>query len=181
VSADKDDQSWIQHVTVEFAADGARQRGRAPVFDTGAYEPGQTVDVLYDTNGRVMLDEERYDASSPAFFASALLAGGVLPIVFGWWWVRRVQRIASGTGPTFAMQVRVAETRPRWWNLRRPWVTIVPLDSSDDAVGSYPLMARVPVALESGPIGEVKGHVRDGGLVVAQAGWVLWPRGRLRT
>ena len=78
------------------------------------------------------------------------------------------------------MVVRVAESRPHWWNVRRPWVTLLPLDAVERAVGSYPLMAGVPTVVDAGATGEVKGHVRDGGLVVARSGAVLWPRGRLR-
>jgi len=180
VSAAKDDQTWIQHVTVEYTVAGATRRGRAPVLDPGEYEVGQSVPVLYDDHGRVLLDTERYDAASPAFYASALLVAGALPVLFGWWWVRRVRRIAGGNGPAFAMQVRVADLRPRWWNLRRPWVTLLPLDAPDQPVGAYPLMGGVPTAGDDGSTGEVKGHVRDGGLVVAHDGRVLWPRGRLR-
>ena len=180
VDAKSDDSSLVQHVTVELRVDGATRTARAPVFDPSVYRPGQTVRVLYDEAGRVMLDEERYDASSPAFFACVLLAGGVLPVLLGWAWVRRVRRLAAGPGPTFAMQVRVAEDRPRWWNVRRPWVTLLPLDAPEDPVGSYPLMARVPL-VPTTVTGEVKGNVREGGVVVARTGTVLWPRGRLRT
>ena len=180
VSVAKDDESWIQHVVVEYSRAGASRQGRAPVLDPGEYRVGQTVRVLYDDGGRVVLDAERYDAGSPAFYASALLVAGALPVLFGWWWVRRVRRIAGGSGPAFAMEVQVAELRPRWWNLRRPWVTLLPLDAPDQPVGSYPLMGGVPVVIDGRATGEVKGHVRDGGLVVAHDGRVLWPRGRLR-
>ncbi len=180
VSVAKDDQSWIQHVTVEYPSAGVTRQGQAPVFDPGKYHIGQSAPVLYDDGGRVLLDAERYDAASPAFYGSALLVAGALPVLFGWWWVRRVRRIAGGSGPAFAMQVQVADLRPRWWNLRRPWVTLLPLDASDQPVGSYPLMGGVPTVLGAGSTGEVKGHVRDGGLVVAHDGRVLWPRGRLR-
>jgi hypothetical protein len=57
---------------------------------------------------------------------------------------------------------------------------LLPLDAPDQPVGSYPLMGGVPTASDAGATGEVKGHVRDGGLVVAHYGRVLWPRGRLR-
>jgi hypothetical protein len=52
----------------------------------------------------------------------------------------------------------------------------------DAPVGAYPLMAGVAVApTRSRVTAEVKGKVRDGGLVVARSdGQVLWPRGRLR-
>ena len=180
VSVAKDDESWIQHVVVEYSRAGASRQSRAPVLDPGEYRVGQTVRVLYDDGGRVVLDAERYDAGSPAFYASALLVAGALPVLFGWWWVRRVRRIAGGSGPAFAMQVQVADLRPHWWNLRRPWVTLLPLDASDQPVGSYPLMGGVPVVIDGRATGEVKGHVRDGGLVVAHDGRVLWPRGRLR-
>ena len=180
MSVAKDEGSWIQHVIVEYPGDGAIRQGRAPVLDPGKYRIGQSVRVLYDDSGRVLLDAERYDAASPAFYASALLVAGFLPMLFGWWWVRRVRRIAGETGPAFAMQVQVADLRPRWWNLRRPWVTLLPLDAPSQPVGSYPLMGGVPTVLRAGVTGEVKGHVRDGGLVVAHDGRVLWPRGRLR-
>ena len=180
VSAAKDDGSWIQHVTVEYRDGGATRQGQAPVLDPGKYHAGQSVRVLYDEGGRVLLDAERYDAASPALYGSALLVAGALPVLLGWWWVRRVRGIAGGSSPAFAMQVQVAELRPRWWNLRRPWVTLLPLDAPDQPVGSYPLMGGVPTASDAGATGEVKGHVRDGGLVVAHYGRVLWPRGRLR-
>jgi hypothetical protein len=180
MSVAKDEGSWIQHVIVEYPGGGAIRQGRAPVLDPGKYRIGQSVRVLYDDSGRVLLDAERYDAASPAFYASALLVAGFLPMLFGWWWVRRVRRIAGETGPAFAMQVQVADLRPRWWNLRRPWVTLLPLDAPGQPVGSYPLMGGVPTVLRAGVTGEVKGHVRDGGLVVAHDGRVLWPRGRLR-
>lgn len=180
VSVAKDEGSWIQHVIVEYPAAGATRQGHAPVLDPGEYRVGQSVRVLYDGSGRVLLDAERYDAASPAFYASALLVAGALPVLFGWWWVRRVRRIAGGSGPAFAMHVQVADLRPRWWNLRRPWVTLLPLDALDQPVGSYPLMGGVPTGVSAGATGEVKGHVRDGGLVVAHDGRVLWPRGRLR-
>ena len=58
-------------------------------------------------------------------------------------------------------------------------MTLLPLDA-DQPVGSYPLMGGVPKEIGASSTGEVKGHVRDGGLVVAHDGRVLWPRGRLR-
>jgi hypothetical protein len=170
----------MQHVVVEYSSGGTTVEGRAPVVDASVYRVGQPVPVLFDAGGRVLLDAERYDAASPAFYSSALFVGGALPMLFGWWWVRQVRGIAENAGPTFAMHVRVADDRPRWWNLRRPWVTILPLDAPDRPVGSYPLMAGVPRLSDAGATGEVKGQVRDGGLVVAHDGRVLWPRGRLR-
>ena len=83
------------------------------------------------------------------------------------------------------MGVTVEQARPRWWNVRRPWVTLFPLDGPDArAVGRYPLMSGVVLG-DIGATAEVKGQVRDGGLVVARpagsdTGAVLWPRGRLR-
>jgi len=176
----KDQQGWVQHVVVEYTTGGTSIEGQVPVVDASVYRVGQSVAVLYDHRGRLLLDAERYDAASPAFYSSALFVGGALPILFGWWWVRQVRGIAASAGPTFAMHVRVADDRPRWWNLRRPWVTILPLDAPDRPVGAYPLMAGVPKRSRAGATGEVKGQVRDGGLVVAHDGSVLWPRGRLR-
>jgi hypothetical protein len=63
-------------------------------------------------------------------------------------------------------------------------VTLFPLHG-DAPVGAYRLMAGVAVAPTRPPArlpAEVKGEVRDGGLVVARGdGQVLWPRARLRT
>ena len=83
------------------------------------------------------------------------------------------------------MEATVGPSRPRWWNRRRPWVTLFPLHGATP-VGAYPLMSGVAVAA---PVPgadrlatDVKGNVRDGGLVVARCdGQVLWPRGRLRS
>jgi hypothetical protein len=48
-------------------------------------------------------------------------------------------------------------------------------------VGSYRLMSRVPVPNGAWVPAEVKGNVRNGGLVVARVGDVIaWPVGRLR-
>ena len=95
------------------------------MLDPGEYEVGQAVRVLYDDGGRVLLDAERYDAGSPAFYASALLVGGLFPSLFGWWWVRRVRRIAGGGGPAFAMQVQVADA---------PTALVEPAPSVGDAL-----------------------------------------------
>jgi hypothetical protein len=82
------------------------------------------------------------------------------------------------------MEAEVADARPRWWNRRRPWVTLFPLHGATP-VGAYPLMAGAAVAPTPPPgrlPAEVKGKVRDGGLVVVRGdGQVLWPRARLRT
>ena len=64
---------------------------------------------------------------------------------------------------------------------------MLPLDAAPAGgrpVGAYPLMRGVPTSSASsqaGEAGEVKGTIRDGGLVVARKGdQVLWPRRRLR-
>jgi len=178
----RDAGSWRQHVTVLVDLGDRTGLGRAPVLDSEAYTPGQSVVVLYD-DGRVLLEEERYDAASPALWWSAILFGGLLTIGMGWWWVHRCRRTASGAAPAFAMEAAVDATRPRWWNRRRPWVTLFPLHGTTP-VGAYPLMAGVPLAAPRTDriAADVKGNVRDGGLVVARCdGQVLWPRGRLRT
>ena len=62
-------------------------------------------------------------------------------------------------------------------------MTLFPLHGTTP-VGAYPLMAGVPLAAPRTDriAADVKGNVRDGGLVVARCdGQVLWPRGRLRT
>ena len=126
--------------------------------------------MLYDPDRpeRMLLDEERYDAASPGLLWSAVLVGGLLPMAMGWWWVRRLRRTATADAPTFAMGVTVEQARPRWWNVRRPWVTLFPLDGPDArAVGRYPLMSGVVLG-DIGAMAEVKGQVRDGGLVVAR-------------
>ena len=102
----------------------------------------------------------------------------------GWAWIHRVRRIAAGPGPAFAMQATVAEERPHRWNRTRLWVTLRPLDAPEP-VGAYPLMRGIPAQFGLVPV-EVKGTVRDGGLVVARteggaAEGILWPRGRLRS
>ena len=187
--ADRDEASWLQHVRVGLRLGPRVFIGAAPVADPDRYEPGQEVDVLYDPGRpeRIRLDEERYDAGSPGLFWSAILVAGFLPVAMGWWWTRRLRRVAASRGPAFAMRAIVADDRPHWWNLRRPWVTLLPLDSPPGGapaqpVGAYPLMAAVPVVIDAGRPTEVKGQVRDGGLVVARAEpIILWPRGRLRT
>lgn len=187
IEASSDEQSWMQHVVVELIVDGRTVTGRAPVLDPQRYRVGEEVEVLYDPDRpeRILLDEERYDAASPGLLWSAVLVGGLLPMAMGWWWVRRLRRTAAANAPTFAMGVTVEQARPRWWNVRRPWVTLFPLDGPDArAVGRYPLMSGVVLG-DTGTTAEVKGQVRDGGLVVARpagsdAGAVLWPRGRLR-
>ena len=187
IEASSNEDSWMQYVVVELTVDGRTVTGRAPVLDPGRYRVGEDVAVLYDPDRpeRILLDEERYDAASPGLLWSAVLVGGLLPMAMGWWWVRRLRRTAAADGPTFAMGVTVEPARPRWWNVRRPWVTLFPLDGPDArAVGRYPLMSGVVLGA-TGTTAEVKGQVRDGGLVVARpagsdAGAVLWPRGRLR-
>jgi hypothetical protein len=174
--------AWRQHVTVQVAVDGRRWLGRAPVADPAAYETGQPVEVLYE-RGRVLVEDERYDVASPALLWSAVLVAGLLTAGMGWWWVGRCRRTIARSGPAFAMEAVIGggPPRPRWWNLQRPWVTLLPLHG-DAPVGAYPLMAGVAVApTRSRVTAEVKGKVRDGGLVVARSdGQVLWPRGRLR-
>jgi hypothetical protein len=181
VDTRREENAWRQHVTVQFDVDGETRLARAPVLDSEAYTAGQPVVVLHE-DGRVLLDEERYDAASPALWWSAILVGGLLTIGMGWWWVRACRRTARAPGPAFAMEAEVTLDRPRWWNLRRPWVTLFPLHGSTP-VGTYPLMAGVAsTPTRSRLATEVKGKVRDGGLVVARSdGQVLWPRGRLRT
>ena len=176
-----DENAWRQHVTVQVDVDGETRLERAPVLDSELYRPGQSVVVLYE-NGRVLLDEERYDAASPALWWSAVLVAGLLTIGMGWWWVLGCRRTARAGGPAFAMEAEVTLDRPRWWNLRRPWVTLFPLHGTTP-VGAYPLMAGVTTTpTRCRLVAEVKGKVRDGGLVVARSdGEVLWPRGRLRT
>jgi hypothetical protein len=181
VDTRRDENAWRQHVTVLVDLDGQTRLERAPVLDSEAYTPGQPVVVLYE-DGRVLLDEDRYDAASPALWWSAILVAGLLTMGMGWWWVRGCRRTAAAGGPAFAMEAQVTLDRPRWWNLRRPWVTLFPLHGTTP-VGAYPLMADVAMArTPSRFAAEVKGKVRDGGLVVARRdGEVLWPRGRLRT
>ena len=183
VDVRRDENAWRQHVTVLVSVDGRSRLARAPVLDSEAYSPGQSVVVLYE-DGRTLLDEERYDAASPALWWSAILVAGLLTIGMGWWWVRGCRRTARAGGPAFAMEAEVADARPRWWNRRRPWVTLFPLHGATP-VGAYPLMAGVAVAPTPPPgrlPAEVKGKVRDGGLVVVRGdGQVLWPRARLRT
>jgi hypothetical protein len=184
VDTRRDENAWRQHVTVQFTVDGETRLGRAPVLDSEVYRPGQSVVVLYEGE-RVLLDEERYDAASPALWWSAILVAGLLTMGMGWWWVHGCRRTAGAGGPAFAMEAEVTLDRPRWWNLRRPWVTLFPLHGTTP-VGSYPLMVGVSISpTRSRLAAEVKGKVRDGGLVVARRaasdGQVLWPRGRLRT
>jgi hypothetical protein len=125
VSVAKDDRSWIQHVVVEHYRAGSDPAGRAPVLDRGVHKP--VVPVLSTTNGRVLLDAERYDAGSPAF-CSALLVASALPS----------SSVGGGCGgcdasPVVPSGLRHAgadpDVRPHWWNLRRPWVTLLPLDA----------------------------------------------------
>jgi hypothetical protein len=183
VDTRRDENAWRQHVTVEVDVEGQPRLARAPVLDPDEYTPGQSVVVLYE-DGRVLLDEERYDVASPALLWCAILLVGLLTIGMGWWWVHNCRRTAMREGPAFAVEAEVGPARPRWWNRRRPWVTLFPLHG-DAPVGAYPLMAGVAVAPTRPPArlpAEVKGEVRDGGLVVARGdGQVLWPRARLRT
>jgi hypothetical protein len=182
---DLDPAAVLQHVSVGFRLDARTVIARAPVADPRQYQPGQEVKVLYDPDSpeHVVLDEERYNAATPALLWSAILAAGLLTAGMGWAWIRRLRRTAAGGGPAFAMQATVAEQRPRWWNRPRLWVTLRPLDAQDP-VGAYPLMKGIPARFGLVPV-EVKGTVRDGGLVVARTGdgigdGILWPRGRLR-
>ena len=186
--AERQPGAFIQHVAVHIRLDGRTVTAQAPVIDPTAYEPGQAVTVLYDPSRPqwVRLDEERYDAETPALLWAAVLAGGLLPGLMGLWWVRRVRRAARQDAPAFAMWATVAEIRPRRWNRRRRWVTLYPLDAVSDeadveAIGSYPLMPEVPVRLGARQRAEAKGNVRDGGAVVARIGEVIaWPSARLR-
>jgi hypothetical protein len=182
VRTDVDPAAVLQHVSVGLRLDARTVIGRAPVADPGQYRLGQEVRVLYDPAApdHVVLDEERYNAATPALFWSAVLFAGLLVAGMGWSWIRRVRRVATGAGPAFAMQATVADDRPHWWNLSRPWVTLRPLDASHP-VGTYPLMRGATAPLGLVPV-EVKGSVRDGGLVVARCGAaILWPRGRLQS
>ena len=79
VSVAKDDQAWIQHVAVEYTVDGSPRQGRAPVIDPEQYDVGQSVRVLYDGSGRVLLDAERYDAASPAFYGTRSWSAAPFP------------------------------------------------------------------------------------------------------
>jgi hypothetical protein len=182
VDARREEGAWRQHVTVLVSVDGRPVLVRAPVLDSAEYTPGQSVVAIYE-DGRVLLDQERYDAASPALWWSAILVAGLLTIGMGWWWVLCCRRTTRAGGPAFAMEAEVADARPRWWNRRRPWVTLFPLHGATP-VGAYPLMGGVvaPTHLPARLPAEVKGNVRDGGLVVARGdGQVLWPRARLRT
>ena len=85
------------------------------------------------------------------------------------------------------MEATVGPARPRWWNRSRPWVTLFPLATDDArAVGRLSAHERgggaAPVPGADRLATEVKGQVRDGGLVrgpTGRTGAVLWPRGRL--
>ena len=174
------------HVLVRFDLGGRSVEGRAPVLDDGAYDAGESVTVLYDPADpeRIVLDQERYNAETPFLFWSAVAVGGLLPGLMGWWWVRRVRRLAGAGGPAFAMLADVADERRRPWSPKRRWVTLHSLDASSDdhpPVGSYPVMADTALPLGVRRPAEVKGNVRDGGLVVARIDErVAWPGGRLR-
>jgi hypothetical protein len=112
-----------------------------------------------------------------------MVVGGALPGVMGWWWTRRVRRLAAAPGPTFAMLASVADERRRPWTPRRRWVTLYSLDATaDDAppVGTYPVMLDSSIPLARRRPAAVKGNVRDGGLVVARIDdRIAWPVGRL--
>jgi hypothetical protein len=174
------------HVLVRFVVDGRSVVGQAPSLDGSAYDRGQKVLVLYDHEDpeHIVLDEERYNAETPFLFWSAVVVGGLLPGIMGWWWAMRVRRVAAAEGPAFAMLASVADDRPRPWNRRRRWVTLHALDATADdhaPVGSYPLMVDTPLPLGHRAHAEVKGNVRDGGLVVARIDErIAWPGGRLR-
>jgi hypothetical protein len=173
------------HVLVRFSVEGERFEGRAALFDAGKYDDGQKVEVLYDRADptRIVLDEERYNLETPFLFWSAMVVGGALPGLMGWWWTRRVRRLATAPGPTFAMLASVVDDRRRPWTPRRRWVTLYSLDDTADGaapVGTYPVMPDSSIPLASRRPAQVKGNVRDGGLVVARVDdRIAWPVGRL--
>ncbi len=140
--------------------------------------------MLYD-DGRVLLEQERYDAVSPALWCSAILVAGLLTIGMGWWWVHRCRRTAAGAAPAFAME---ADGRPGPSPMVEPSPPLgdaVPAARGDaggrlSADGRGGRGGACPGAVRLAT--DVKGNVRDGGLVVARCdGQVLWPRGRLRS
>jgi hypothetical protein len=177
---------WQDHVLVRFQAAGQDVQAQAPSFDAGQYHKGQPVKVLYDPRrpAEIRLDEERYNAEGPFLFWAAVLVGGLLPVLMGWWWVRRVRRLTTIDGPAFAMVANVADEQLRPWSPKRRWVTLYSLDAATDdrqPVGAYPLMPETQLRVGAEQSAEVKGNVRDGGLVVARIGErIAWPRRRLR-
>jgi hypothetical protein len=200
----KDEASFIPHIEVWFQAGAQVIVTRAAVADRGAYHVGQVVTVLYDPAEptHIVLDTDRYNAETPFLFWAAVAVGGLLPIVFGWSWVRRIRRLAERPGTAFAVRATVADLRPRKWNRRRRWVVLHALDAhlppppagaaSDlpasssgrspvHPIGSYPLMTGVVLDRGIGLPTEAKGSLRPGGLVVARVGdEIAWPRRRLR-
>jgi hypothetical protein len=116
---------------VTFTAGGQTVLTRTAVGDKGPYHVGKGVTVLYDPAKptHVVLATDRYDAETPFLFWSAVATGGLLPILFGWWWVRRVRRLAEGPGTAFAVRATVADLRPGRWNRRRRYVTLHALDA----------------------------------------------------
>jgi hypothetical protein len=199
-----DESSWVAHVMVRFTAGGQPILARAPVADPKAYDPGQQVLVLYDPKRpeHVLLDKDRYNAETSFLFWAAVGVGGLLPMLFGWWWVRRLRRLARRSGPSFAVVATVSAMRPRPWNRTHDWVTLLPLDADAtpvararsaaepgsfeaptkiEPIGSYRLMTGAVVRAASSSPAEVKGNLRPGGLVVARVGdAVAWPSSRLR-
>jgi hypothetical protein len=173
------------HLVVRFDVDGQSVVGRAPLFDRGQYDLGESVMVLYDRTDptRIVLDKERYNLETPFLFWSAVVVGGALPGLMGWWWTRRIRRLATAPGPTFAMLATVADERRRPWTPRRRWLTLYSLDATaDDAapVGAYAVMADSSIPRCWRRPAQVKGNVRDGGLAVARVDdRVAWPVGRL--
>jgi len=197
----KEEASFIPHIEVSFQAGARVIVTRAAVADRGAYHLGQVVTVLYDPSepSHIVLDTDRYNAETPFLFWAAVAVGGLLPIVFGWWWVRRIRRLAERPGTAFAVRATVADLRPRRWNRRRRWVVLHALDAHlpppaetgggpsangplpVHPIGSYPLMTGVVVDRGVGLPTEAKGSLRPGGLVVARVGdEIAWPRRRLR-
>jgi Protein of unknown function (DUF3592) len=177
---------WQDHVLVRFEANGRRVEAQAPAIDARKYTAGKSVGVLYDPDHphEIRLDEERYNAEGPFLFWSAVAVGGLLPIIMGCWWVGRVRRLATVGGPAFAMVASVADEQQRPWSPKRRWVTLYSLDAASDRgrpVGSYPAMSETKLRVGTEQSAEVKGNVRDGGLVVARVGdRIAWPRRRLR-
>ena len=186
---------------VRFTVGGQQILARAPVADPKAYEAGQRVVVLYDPKHpeHVLLDKDRYNAETSFLFWAAVGVGGLLPMLFGWWWVRRLRRLARRSGPSFAVVATVGAMRPRPWNRTHDWVTLLPLDADATPVvrsrsaadvepsptirpiGSYRLMTGAVVRAAGSSPAEAKGNLRPGGLVVARVGdAVAWPGSRLR-
>ena len=143
-------------------------------------EEGETVHVLAQRDDplSVAIEGDRVPLSENLVSHAIILAAAAIPFAARRLSTRRIERVAAGDAPSFAMTGALFASA----RLNRCHLLLYPLDAG---VGAPPMCsvsmlttAQAPLVARTFPV-EVKGSPRPFGRVVAHASTgVLWPAGR---